>query len=71
MQVSKFPQVKAKDKPLEDGLQYSYIKDGHVFSTEGATLRWVRKKITLCIDGLLHERRNSSALAMESTSFLH
>ena len=37
--VSKIP---SKDKSNDEvDFTYSFVRDGHVFNTEGATLRWV------------------------------
>ena len=39
--VSKIPRQSKKDEELPHGIKYSFINDGHVFKTEGATLRSV------------------------------
>lgn len=39
LNISKFPRVSGNDRPLREGLSYNYVEDGHVFKTEGATLR--------------------------------
>ena len=37
--ISKYPRQVSVDETIGEGLKYTYIKDGEVFKTDGASLR--------------------------------